>query len=92
MERALANEGAPAHGAGTMLLALNESFLWASLVWGAVGTAYFVYGTRQKEPWPFAGGLVMIGSSYLIDAWWLMSLVSIAVIFGVRWLMRRDFI
>ena len=73
-----------------MLLALNQSFLWASLVWGAVGTAYFVYGTRQKEPWPFAGGIAMIAASYLIDAWWLMSLACIAVIGLVYWLMKRE--
>lgn len=72
-----------------MWAAINMSFLWASLIWGAVGSAYLVYGCRQKSPLPLLGGSAMIAVSYMVDAWWLMSLVSIAIIGAIWWLFRR---
>jgi hypothetical protein len=74
-----------------MLLGFNEGFLWASLIWGSVGTGYLVYGSRQKSAFPFLGGLGMIVASYLIDSWWQMSLVAIALIAATHWLLRREF-
>lgn len=74
-----------------MTSAITESFLWASLVWGAVGSGYLVYGWRQKTLPPFFAGLGLIVVSYLIASWWLMSLISFAVIGVTWWLYRRGF-
>jgi hypothetical protein len=68
---------------------LDEKFLWASLIWGALGTAYLVYGSRQKEPVPAVGGLLVIAASYLIGSWLLMSIVGLATLALVHFLLRR---
>lgn len=67
------------------------NFLLASLVWGTVGMGYFVYGKKQGASVPLAGGLALIGCSYLIGSAFLLSLVSVAVIAAMHWLMRRGF-
>lgn len=72
-----------------MILAMSGSFLMASLVWGSVGMGYFVYGVRGRDPWPLAGGVVIIVVSYLVDSWWAMSLASTAAMGLVYWLKRN---
>jgi hypothetical protein len=72
-----------------MILAMSGSFLMASLVWGSVGMGYFIYGVRGRDPWPLAGGVVIIVFSYLVDIWWVMSLVSIAAMALVYWLKKN---
>lgn len=73
-----------------MMLAINEGYLWASVLWGSVGTAYLAYGTRQKSVFPVLGGLGLFVASYLIESWWQMSLASIALITATHWLLRRE--
>ena len=68
---------------------LNTNFLFASLIWGSVGAAYFIYGKKQTEPVPLVGGLLMIGVSCFVGSALLMSLIGIALIVGVYLLMRR---
>lgn len=68
---------------------LDEKFLWASLVWGALGSGYLVYGWRQKEVVPLTGGVVMLAASYLVGSWLVMSLIAIAAIALVHLLQRR---
>jgi len=34
----------------------NTSFLFASLVWGAIGAGYFIYGKKQRSFVPMIGG------------------------------------
>lgn len=65
--------------------------LLASLVWGTVGMGYLVYGKKQGASVPLAGGLALIGCSYLIPSALLLSLVSVALIALMHWLMRRGF-
>ena len=71
------------------MLAMSESFLWASLVWGSVGSGYLLYGWKQKEPIPLLGGVLLLAGSYFIDDWLWMSLFSVAAIIGVFWLLHR---
>lgn len=68
---------------------MNAEFLFASLVWGSVGVAYFIYGKKQGEWWPAMGGLLMIGISYFVASALLMSVLCLAVIAAVYWLLRR---
>ena len=67
----------------------NTSFLFASLLWGSVGAGYFIYGKKQGAMTPMIGGLLMIAVSYLISSWLLMSLLSIAVMVAVYWLVKQ---
>jgi hypothetical protein len=66
----------------------NERFLWASMLWGAVASGYFIYGWRQKSAIPLAGGAAMTFASFLLPALW-MSLACIAVMVIVWWLMKE---
>lgn len=68
---------------------LNANTLFASLIWGSVGTGYFIYGKKQGEMTPLIGGIVMIAISCVISNWLWMSLSCIGVIVGVWWLVRR---
>lgn len=67
----------------------DVGYLWASFLWGGVGTAYAVYGWRQKEPVPLVGGILMIGLAYLASHWLWMSLGCVALMVLVFVLMRR---
>lgn len=68
----------------------NEHFLWASLIWGAVASGYFVYGWRQRAAIPLAGGALMTAASILLPAFW-MTLASLAIILGVWWLLKQGY-
>ena len=54
---------------------MNAETLWASLVWGAIGSGFAIYGKRQERMIPMIGGLVMIGASYVCETALLMSAV-----------------
>lgn len=69
----------------------NTNFLLASLLWGSVGTGYCIYGRKRGETIPLAGGLALIGLSYFVPSALLMSLLSIALIAGMTWLLRSGY-
>jgi hypothetical protein len=69
----------------------NASFLFASLIWGSVGVGFLVYGTRQKAWVPTLGGVLMIMASYLASSALVMSVVCLAVAFGVYLLLSRGY-
>ncbi|MBI5094685.1 MAG: hypothetical protein HZB26_19895 [Candidatus Hydrogenedentes bacterium] len=58
------------------------------IVTGAVGTAMFVYGVRQKEPLPLVFGIVIGIVPMVIESGWGAAAVSVGV--GVLyWVMRK---
>jgi len=69
---------------------LNENFLWASLIWGSVGSGYCIYGWRQRSAIPFVGGSLMIAVSCFIPAL-PMSLICLAVMAIVYWLLKQGY-
>ena len=71
-------------------MALDVHFLWASMLWSAIAGGYWVYGWKQKSWVPLAGGGIMIGASFVLPAL-VMSLVCIAAMVGVWWLMRQGY-
>jgi hypothetical protein len=68
----------------------SESFLWASVFWGAIGSGYWVYGWRQRSMIPFFAGLVMTAASFFVPAL-PMSLICIIVILATWWLIRQGY-
>ena len=68
---------------------LNEHYLWASCIWGAVASGYMIYGWRQRALIPFLGSLVMSAACFLSALW--MSLACIATMFAVWWLCRQGY-
>jgi len=85
----LANRPALRHIARAMDL-LNQHFLWASCIWGAVASGYMIYGWRQRSLIPFLGGFAMMGVSCFAPAL-TMSAVSIVIMFAVWWLMKQGY-
>ncbi len=69
----------------------DSSFLFASLLWGSIGVGYYIYGKKQGVTMPLIGGIVMIAVSYIVSGWLLMSLLSIALIAAMHWLMKRGY-
>jgi hypothetical protein len=69
---------------------LNQNFLLANCLWGAVASGYMIYGWRQKVLIPFFGGFVMMVVSCFAPAL-TMSLASIAIMFAVWWLMKKGY-
>jgi len=70
---------------------LDTNYLFASLFWGSVGVAYFVYGKKQMVMSALVGGILMIGVSYFIGSALLMSLVCLAIVGAVYWLAKRGY-
>jgi hypothetical protein len=63
--------------------------LFASLIWGGLGTGFFIYGKKQQSFLPMIGGALLVGISYFIaDALW-MSIVAVAIIAGMWFLKDR---
>jgi hypothetical protein len=70
---------------------LNQKFLLASCFWGAVAGGYLVYGWRQRATIPLVGGVAMTVASFFISSALLMSLVCIALMFVVYWLLKKGY-
>jgi hypothetical protein len=68
---------------------LNENYLWAQCIWGAIASGYMIYGWRQRAIIPFVGSLAMSAACFLSALW--MSLACIAVMFAVWWLLRQGY-
>jgi hypothetical protein len=69
----------------------DTSFLLASLLWGSIGVGYFIYGKKQGNMVSLGGGVVMIGVSYVVSSWLLMSLLCLALMGAVYWLVKHGY-
>ncbi len=70
---------------------IDQNFLWASCIWGAVASGYCLYGFKQRALIPFLGGFAMTVMSFIGPNALVMSLVCVGAIFAVCWLMRRGY-
>ena len=70
---------------------LNEHYLWASCIWGAIAGGYMIYGWRQRALLPFLGGLAITAVSFFIVSALWMSLACVALIFITHWLMKQGY-
>lgn len=68
---------------------MNLNTLWASVLWGAVGSGFAIYGKKQGKPVPLVGGLVMIGATYFCETALVMSVVGVALTIGIWWATQR---
>ncbi len=67
----------------------SSSSLFASLIWGSVGLAYFIYGKKQSAWSPMLGGISILAISYLVSSALLMSLACLGVMIAVYLILRR---
>ncbi len=74
-----------------LLPALNAKFLFASLIWGSIGSGIFIYGLKQRLMVPAMAGLMLTACSYFIGSALLMSMASIFILAGVYWLKRQGY-
>ena len=70
---------------------INASFLFASLFWGSVGIGYFIYGKKQSSWPPMVGGVVMIALSYFIGSALIMTLVCLALVGLIYFLVKQGY-
>ena len=77
-------------GGMNLKLMLNQNFLWASMVWSAIGSGYLLYGWRQKASIPLVGGVAMTAASFFLPALW-MTLAGLAIMYGVWWLLKEGY-
>ena len=69
----------------------SANFLFASLIWGSVGVAYFIYGKKQDSWIPMIAGLLMIVVSYFIASALLMSLACLGIMTLVYVLLKQGY-
>ncbi|MEI7732051.1 MAG: amino acid transport protein [Verrucomicrobiota bacterium] len=67
---------------------LDANYLWASVIWSAVGMGYFVYGKRQQALGPLFGGIFIMGASYFITSAAGLSALSLAIMAAIYFLGR----
>lgn len=62
----------------------------ASVIWGAIGSGFAIYGWKQKEMIPLFGGIALVGGSYFFttSALW-MSVFSVATLVAIFWLKKH---
>jgi hypothetical protein len=75
----------------SLLSHVDQNFLWASCIWGAIASGYMIYGWRQRSMIPFIGGLVMTAMSFVGPDALVMSLVCLVAMFAVYWLMKQGY-
>jgi hypothetical protein len=75
----------------SLLSHVDQNFLWASCIWGAIASGYMIYGWRQKAMIPFIGGLVMTAMSFVGPDALVMSIVCLVAMLAVWWLMRQGY-
>jgi hypothetical protein len=74
-----------------LLSHVDQNFLWASCIWGAIASGYCIYGWKQRSMIPFIGGLAMTAMSFIGPDALVMSIVCVVTVLAVWWLMRQGY-
>ena len=69
----------------------SASSLWASMLWGALGSGFCAYGWKQKSTVPLWGGLFMVGVSYFISSALSLSLAEVVILSAMYWCHKQGF-
>jgi len=69
----------------------NTNFLFASLIWSAIGFGYCVYAKKQRSWVPMVGGVLMIAASYLVSSILLMSLICLGLMATVFVMLKQGY-
>jgi hypothetical protein len=68
----------------------DTNSMFASIIWGAIGSGFFIFGSKQKSMVPLFGGIALVAGSYFFaNSALVMSLFSIAVIAAIYFLKGR---
>lgn len=69
----------------------DTNTIWASLVWGGIGSGFVSYGWKQKAGVALWTGLTMVALSYFIGSAALMSLAETATLVVMYWLKKQGY-
>ena len=70
---------------------LDSGYLFAAVIWGAVGSGYFIYGWKQRRHPALVGGLALMGITYFMGSALWMSVTAIALMAGIYfWAKQAD--
>jgi hypothetical protein len=58
----------------------NPAILMWSLLFGAFGLGYFMYGRRQRSPVPFVTGIALMVFPYFVANVYVLVLVGVGLI------------
>lgn len=68
----------------------DQNSMIASVIWGAIGSGFAIYGWKQKAMIPLFGGIAIVAGSYFFaNSALVMSLFSIAAIVAIFWLKKN---
>jgi hypothetical protein len=68
---------------------MDPAYLFAALVWGSIGLGFFIYGKKKKSMVHMAGGVLLMGISYLVKTPLSLSCVSLVLIAGIYLVSKR---
>jgi hypothetical protein len=68
----------------------SSATLIASLIWGAIGAGFSIYGKKQRVAPAWFGGIALIGISYFISSAIWMSVAAVGIIAGIWFWSRYD--
>jgi hypothetical protein len=63
----------------------EASILWGVL-FGAIGTGYFIYGKNQRSPVPLVCGVALVLLPYFMPNAWVLVLVGVVIMAVPRFL------
>jgi len=69
---------------------ITSSILFASLIWGAIGAGFFLYGKKQSSTPPLIGGVALVAVSYLIGSAFWMSVAAVGILAGIYFWSRSN--
>ena len=70
---------------------MHQNTLVASLLWGSVGTGFFIYGKKQRSMIPLFGGIIMVALSYFVSSALSMTISCRVLIALMYFLIRQGY-
>ncbi len=71
-------------------LNFDTSYLLVSVLWGAVGSGFWIYGKKQRTAPPLFGGAALVAITFFITSAIWLSVASIAIIIGIYFWSRNS--
>jgi len=68
---------------------MDPDLLFLSIIFGAIGMGYFVYGKKNARLVPMIAGMALCGFPYFVSSGLVMILVGTALTLG-PWFLRQD--
>ncbi len=62
---------------------MNSNIFLASLVWGAIGSGFVIYGKKQRAMVPLYGGIALVATSYFAESALVMSLICAGLLVAI---------